>query len=268
MQDRVIQTPVLQTPAPQTPATQSHAAAPALSSVSETVLKSLVADMNRDGFAMLPDYLHQDDLAHLQHYVTATVDQAGGEYVGLDGAEKMRGTMLTAIAETPAFLHLMHRVYELGTGKKAPLQALYQVLRCISGKSGAVHSYMFHYDSYMVTALVPILIPQTGNAGHLVMVPNTRRLRSFYIVNLLDKMLLDNRLTQKLLKWGLKSKKFGLKQVAMVPGNLYLFWGYRTVHANEPCDPDAIRSTALFHFADPHRDSALRSLTGKAKARA
>jgi hypothetical protein len=32
----------------------------------------------------------------------------------------------------------------------------------------------------------------------------------------------------------------------MIPGNLYFFWGYRTVHANEACDPDKIRATALW----------------------
>lgn len=44
----------------------------------------------------------------------------------------------------------------------------------------------------------------------------------------------------------------------MVPGKLYLFWGYRSIHTNEPCDPDAIGATALFHFADPHSNSTLK----------
>jgi len=59
-----------------------------------------------------------------------------------------------------------------------------------------------------------------------------------------------------------------LKQIPMVPCNLYFFWGYRTVHANEACDPDKIRATALFHFGDPHANSGLRRFTGRAKSRA
>jgi len=54
----------------------------------------------------------------------------------------------------------------------------------------------------------------------------------------------------------------------MVAGNLYLFWGYLSVHANEPCDPDKIRATALFHFGYPHTGTALRRFTGKARVRA
>jgi hypothetical protein len=49
----------------------------------------------------------------------------------------------------------------------------------------------------------------------------------------------------------------------MKPGNLYLFWGYRSIHTNEPCDPDKIRATALFHYVDPHIGSRLkRALRG------
>ena len=104
-------------------------------------------------------------------------------------------------------------------------------------------------------------------AGHLVMAPNRRPVRSSYLFNLLDKIILDNPATQYLLRLGFSRGLLKLKQIPMVPGNLYLFWGYRSVHANEACDPDKIRATALFHFGDPHADSGLRRFTGRAKSR-
>jgi hypothetical protein len=57
-------------------------------------------------------------------------------------------------------------------------------------------------------------------------------------------IILDNPATQFLLRHAFRSGLLKLKQIPMVPGNLYLFWGYRTVHANEACDPDKIRATA------------------------
>lgn len=145
---------------------------------------------------------------------------------------------------------------------------MYQVLRCLAGKTGLRHALRFHYDSYVVTALLPILISQQGEAGHLVMWPNRRPIRSWYFFNLLDKILLDNPATQLVLRSGFKSGWLNPKRIQMQPGNLYLFWGYRSVHANEACDPDKIRATALFHFADPHIESVLRRFTGRAKSRA
>ncbi len=41
----------------------------------------------------------------------------------------------------------------------------------------------------------------------------------------------------------------------MKPGNIYLFWGYRSLHANLPVDPDYTRATMLYHFGDVHPKS-------------
>ena len=40
-------------------------------------------------------------------------------------------------------------------------------------------------------------------------------------------------------------QRFGAKTLRIVPGNVYLFWGYQTLHANEPCLPTSLRATAL-----------------------
>ena len=60
-------------------------------------------------------------------------------------------------------------------------QSVFQVLRCLKGKSGLKHALRFHYDSYVVTALLPVIIPSQGSAGHLVMAPNWRPVRSSYL---------------------------------------------------------------------------------------
>jgi hypothetical protein len=88
------------------------------------------------------------------------------------------------------------------------------------------------------------------------MLPNTRKVRRTYLFNALDKVVLDNRLTQAVLRKTATSRKLPLTRVKMTPGNIYFFWGYRSVHTNEPCDPDKVRATALFHYANPHRKSA------------
>jgi len=33
----------------------------------------------------------------------------------------------------------------------------------------------------------------------------------------------------------------------MKPGNVYLFWGYRSLHANLPVDPSYTRAPLLYH---------------------
>ncbi|HEY0784853.1 MAG TPA: hypothetical protein VGD62_03220, partial [Acidobacteriaceae bacterium] len=178
---------------------------------------------------------------------------SGGEYVHFNGPESVTGSGLEELAASESFQLLMRRIYEQGTGRKGPEQKFYQVLRCLSGETGQKNSLIFHYDSYVVTALIPIRIPTSGRSGDLVMLPNTRRVRSTYLRNAVDKALLDNPLTQAVLRRRVQSQSSPLTRIKMQPGNLYFFWGYRSVHTNEPCDPDKVRATALFHYANPHQ---------------
>ena len=142
--------------------------------------------------------------------------------------------------------------------RPASSDALFQVLRCLKGDSGQKESFRYHFDAYVVTALVPIEIPKSGRwRGDLLMYPNIRRVCSSVIVNLLEKALAQNRGTQSLLSTSLVRRIFPPRKLRMTPGNVYFFWGYRCLHANEPCEPDKLRATALFHFGNPHAGSRL-----------
>jgi len=239
-----------------------------LPEVSHKKIVDLVADMNTKGFGVLPGYLQPEELASLQSFVQRAVSDAGEQYVAFAGEEPVAGTLLQALSNSPAFVDVLHQIYELGARRSAPDQSLYQLLRCLKGESGLKHALLFHYDSYVVTALLPVIIPTEGQKGNLMMAPNIRPIRSSYLFNLIDKIILDNRATQFLLREAHRLGLLKLTQIPMVPGNLYFFWGYRSAHANEACDPDKIRATALFHFGDPHADSRLRKFTGRAKSRA
>lgn len=99
------------------------------------------------------------------------------------------------------------------------------------------------------------------------MIPNIRTVRKSYARNVLDKILLENNFTQRLLRLAYGAKRLGFVQLQITPGNLYLFWGYRSLHANEACDPDQIRATALYHFGDPHTESTFRHFLRKIRTK-
>jgi hypothetical protein len=231
--------------------------------ISDQTVHGLVAEVDRTGFAVLPHYLSPDALAELQRFVASAVETGGGEYKVFTGKEAVEGTLLAELAEDPAFQSLIRRIYEGAARRPAPDQSIYQVLRCLAGETGLKECFIFHYDSYVVTLLLPILIPSRGPRGDLVIAPNLRRIRKSYVRNLADKLLVDNGLTQRVLRALYRSGLLKLKQVEMNPGDLYIFWGYRTLHTNEPCDVESIRSTALYHFGDPHADDPLRRKMGR-----
>ncbi len=223
---------------------------------SQSEVSALVAALNTTGYASIANYIEPEALARMQQFVRAAIEKAGHEYVGFGGPKAVAGSGLDELYHSPEFTKLVKDVYEQGTGKTAPEQEFYHVLRCLAGATGQKHAWMFHYDSYVVTALVPIVIPNEGRSGDLLMFPNTRSIRPAYLLNAADKVLLDNKLTQKLLRRTVERNPEKPTRIKMQPGNLYFFWGYRSIHTNEPCDPDKVRATALFHYMNPHKKAS------------
>lgn len=224
----------------------------------EMLTSILARQISSNGYAVINDFVPPDHLKATQDFVVKAIAENGGEYVGFSGTTKLGGTFLADLPEDPNFVALCRGIYESAIGQPAPDTGFYQILRCLSGTSAQKHSMRFNFDSYVLTALLPVIVPDHGNPGRLVIHPNTRGIRRTYLANLLDKALVDNPLSQVLLQAVYRRGSDRMIRLTLKPGSLYFFWGYRSLHTNEPCDADAIRSTALLHYADPHADSRLK----------
>lgn len=272
--DRVDLSGLAESGARPAPADLRSESLPHLSGISQPWQKSfsdadvvrIAADMSRQGYAVLGQFVSEQELEPVRALIHASVSAAHGEYVDFRGPDALEGTILSALPEAASFKDLCRRLYELGTGRAAPEVEFYQVLRCLQGRAGQTRSWYFHYDSYVVTALLPVAIPSEGPRGDLLMIPNTRPLRRLYLANLLDKMLIENSLAQTVLRSITRRKRFNTASIQLHSGNVYLFWGYRSIHTNEACDPDKLRATALFHYGNPHERSRLRRLMQRRSA--
>jgi hypothetical protein len=228
-----------------------------------TAASALARQIDDQGFAVIPDYVGRADLDEAQAFVRKNVAAAGNNYTMFSGSEQLDGTFLRDLGRSDDFVNLCRGIYKAGTDRNPPNAGFYQILRCLSGTGAAEHSMRFHYDSYVLTALIPILMPVNGQRGNLIVLPNNRTIRKYYISNLCDKMLIENSWSQKFYRRAYANRQGKMVSIAMRPGSLYFFWGYRSLHTNEPCDPNEIRSTALFHYADPHADSSLKRFLRK-----
>jgi hypothetical protein len=54
---------------------------------------------------------------------------------------------------------------------------------------------LFYYDAYVITALVPVAIPQNSDepSGDLILYPQLRSIRSNVVANVLEKAVIQNR---------------------------------------------------------------------------
>lgn len=224
-------------------------------------IQRIAADMSGRGYGIIPDFISAAGLAPLRNLAQDAVQTSGGEYVHLRDFNALQGTVLRDLLRSASFKTFCQELYKIGTSDNiAPEADFYTVLRCLKGNTGQRHSYRFHYDSYVVTVLLPISIPDESQHGNLLIIPHCRPIRKSYFRNLLDKIIIDNPLSQYRLKVGALRKKFDYASIRLCPGDLYFFWGYQSIHTNEPCLPDQLRATALFHYGDPHQNSRVRAL--------
>jgi hypothetical protein len=219
------------------------------------IVARIAAEMEKSGFSMVKNFLSADELAEARIHVSREVKKSDGQFFAIHGCEVMEGSFLGSLGTSLEFKKMLTDLYALGTGlTPSATEGVFPVIRCMQGSSGRRQSHFYHFDATVVTALLPLFIP-TGeqHCGDLISFPNIRPVRSSAFINLIEKGILHNRLSQKITAFAVKCRLLKPLILKLEPGNLYFFWGYRSLHANDYCDPGSLRATALYHFGDPHR---------------
>src|SRR5262245_51178813 len=149
--------------------------------LSDEEIFSLVQDIDRDGYAVLTQYIPHSDIDVVRRFVRDAVTAAGNRYVVLIGPTPVAETVLGKMASSPALRRICMRMYEIATSRPASDQPYYQVLRCLTGISGREHSMVFHFDSHVLALLLPIEVPAGKDNGELILLPNIRAISSWYV---------------------------------------------------------------------------------------
>jgi hypothetical protein len=91
--------------------------------LTEAEISSLVEDIERSGYAVLPQYVTTEDLNHLQHFVRDAVAAGGNGYTMLDGYAPVANTVLGRIADSAAEtdLHARLRTGDVKAGARTGL---------------------------------------------------------------------------------------------------------------------------------------------------
>lgn len=224
------------------------------------VVPRIVDEMEREGYSVIKGFLTEEQLEAACKHVNHEVARHDHEYFALQGQDAVKGSIFEEMSVSPQVMDLFQQIYQAGVGQPPRSPDIFPALRCLQGKTGKRESYYFHYDAAALTALIPLVTPTEGRyCGDFIFFPNLRNIRSNLYFNILEKAVMQNTLTQKLITFAVKRDWLKPVKIKIVPGNAYFFWGYRSLHANEPCDPKALRSTVLLHYGEPHSRENLAS---------
>lgn len=161
--------------------------------IADAELARVATDIARQGYGVLANSVPEQELEPARALARAAVVASGGEDSCFNGADGLVGTVLAELPRSDAFKHACRRLHELGTGEAAPEVRFHQIFRCLKGATGQAHSLRFHYDSYVLTALLPVAIPEDGPHGDLLVMPCTRPIRRLYLSNVFDNPISSRR---------------------------------------------------------------------------
>lgn len=220
---------------------------------------AIVEEMDSTGLACLNDVVGRDWLSRAQAAVEDYVESHGNKYFSVINPGGEQNSPFFDLIHNPALTQLFLDVSRLVVPSMTDerFQDYYNVLRINAGSSGSDGAFNFHYDASILTAVLPIFIPsgELGNCGELVIFANKRPYRSLVAHNIIEKALVQNTLYRKLAMRRLSAHPEGHVH-SLMPGNIYLFWGYRTYHGNLACNPPALRATLVIHYGNPHGNSS------------
>lgn len=126
----------------------------------------------------------------------------------------------------------------------------YRVFRALVGEESNKQNKKYHFDSYYLTILFPIIIPNNKDTknGDFFIIPNIRKIYKNFFLNLLVKFLFQNKISYLLYKSKLFDRLF--KPIKIIPKekSVIIFWGYKSLHGSGDLGENRKRVTVLYHF--------------------
>lgn len=218
---------------------------------------SWLADQLDDhGVVHLRDVISTEWLEAVRVSVTDHVARRGeGDFVIVQ-PDREPGSPAHRLAADPALRQLFSDAAGLRRPKGDAVQKIRTGIPVRAGTERRARWNLFHYDASVLTLIVPIFIPRAalGSCGELAAFGNKRPFHRFVASHLVDMLLTYTSVyRRRVAKMVLADPEKYI--VALEPGDVCMFWGYRTYHGNLECAPGLLRASLVLHFGEVHADS-------------
>ena len=209
------------------------------------------ADLERDGLVRLEGAISPSWLAAARVDIEAYLTRHGsGEHSLVNAVDWECPTIgeLAVDERIESFLHsLTSFPAAAGPGYAGYRQ---RVLRILDGSAVDSPPFDWHYDANAVTLLIPIVVPDDGT-GQVAMFPDHRPHRRWATVSAAERLFVHSKSYGRRLRRRFDSDPAAYT-VQLTPGDVYLFRGYRTLHATLPWPSNTLRVTLLLQYGHPY----------------
>jgi hypothetical protein len=208
------------------------------------------SELERTGLVRLPGVVPPEWLAEARADVDGFLSRHGSGEHSLVDADRWDCPTIAELAvdeRVESFLHSLTPP----PASAAPGFAGYRqrVLRILDGSAVDSPPFDWHYDANAVTMLVPVVVPD--GAGDLALFPDHRPHRRSATVDAAERLLVHNGVYGRTLRRRFDANPSAFT-VHLTPGDVYVFRGYRSLHATLPWPTDTLRVTLLLQYGHPY----------------
>ncbi|CAE6850097.1 hypothetical protein R75461_07427 [Paraburkholderia nemoris] len=231
--------------------------------LSEADIDALARVMDTFGVAVLRNVVPAAVLAQMRDFIENEMRQ-NGQGSGLAGSDWVSASPLAALGCSPAFHDILLALWERAMQRLAPDVEVAASLRVLGGTVRLRHPWRFHYDSCVVTALIPLPGRDRPDEPYgVVLDPGWRPVRRRSSATTPENAVVNHPLVRPIWRTPTVRDRLSPHVIPVHPGNIYFFRGMQSLHGHPPRLPERVRSIALFHFGDPHAASFLKRLSAR-----
>jgi hypothetical protein len=219
--------------------------------------------LDTSGVLEIADALHPEFISECREFLEKKLLQNGKRYFTITNIVDTTGSPFSKIEQCDRLRYLINKLVTSSGIKQSDENYLQgQNFRVIAGEKSKEQSMKFHYDSSILTMLVPIVIPEgpAELSGDLIAFPNIRPFTSSILMNMFGKIKFQNSISRWFMARQAAQGRYSNHTLKLRPGSIYFFWGFRTLHANFDCEVNKVRATALFFYGDPQPSDPLMKL--------
>jgi hypothetical protein len=231
--------------------TQGHGHCEAIAANLASHTNHAKTDLDRDGLVALRGVITSEWLSAARGEVDAYLVRHGRREHNLTNADPWECPTIVALAQdgsVEGFLHSLTSLPESPDSGYAGYQQ--RVLRILDGSNVETPPFDWHYDSNAVTMLVPIVVPADGT-GQVAIFPDHRPHRPWAALSAAERLLVHNQMYGRRMRRRYADDPSAFT-VSLVPGDAYLFRGYRALHSVLPWSKDTLRVTLVLHYGRPY----------------
>lgn len=209
------------------------------------------ADLDRNGLVPLRGVITGEWLSAARGEVDAYLARHGRREHNLTDADSWECPTIEALARDRGVEGFLLSLTSLPKSAEAGYAGYQQrVLRILDGSHVETPPFDWHYDSNALTMLVPIVVPADGT-GQVAIFPDHRPHRPWATLSAAERLLVHNQLYGRRMRRRYEDDPSAFT-VPLVPGDAYLFRGYRALHSVLPWSQDTLRVTLVLHYGRPY----------------